>query len=79
MTSLEEQAKQRYESMWNEGKFEWNHHDGDILGQKPVNPARIWNTFVLPLMMEMQRLAQKEKEEAFALGKEQGRLFKRDL
>lgn len=45
-----EEIKRRYNQMWDNGEFEWNHHEGDVLGKKPISPERIWNVSILPLL-----------------------------
>ena len=45
-----EELKRQYDEMWNAGEFEFNHHFGDDLGRKPINPQRIWNVFIKPML-----------------------------
>lgn len=57
-TIIEEEkknARSEYLKNWDSGKFEWNHHDGDTLGNKPYSPERIWNFIDKSITTAMQR------------------------
>lgn len=47
----EDERLEAYKAMWDKGEFEWNYHPHDNT-KKPINPMRIWNTFILPLIQE---------------------------
>lgn len=44
-----EELKEKFIEAFDKGEFEWNHHEGDIVG-KPISPMRIWNTFIEPTL-----------------------------
>ena len=43
-------VEEEYIRMWDAGEFEWNHHEGDELGKKPISVMRIWNNFIAPTL-----------------------------
>ena len=53
-TDSVEAARKKYIEMWGKGEFEWNHHDGGKLGQKPISPERIWQVFIKPTLQATQ-------------------------
>ena len=54
MTHLE-QLKEKYNEMWNKGKFNWNE---GIFAK--INPERIWNVFIEPQLTEATTTAKRE-------------------
>lgn len=58
-----ESAKKKYEEMWNRGEFEWNHHFAEPTGKKPINPLRIWQTFIEPLLQSQANEYETQKKE----------------
>jgi hypothetical protein len=68
-----EEMKKKYNEMWEKGEFEWNHHEGDKLGKKPISPERIWNVFVEPTLDSIaDRIATKAYERGKAEGEKIG-------
>lgn len=55
-----EQLREKYNEMWNKGKFEWNYHDGETPGTKPFSLERIWNVFIEPQLTEAITTAKRE-------------------
>ena len=59
-----EEIEEDYVKMWDSGQFEWNHHEGDEIGKKPISPYRIWTTFIRPLLeAELQKQEEMVKTE----------------
>lgn len=66
-TDSVEAARKKYVEMWEKGEFEWNHHEGDILGKKPISPERIWQVFIEPTLQatqsqQVEEAVRKERE-----------------
>lgn len=60
------ELEKQYVAMWDKGEFEWNHHDGDELGKKPISPWRIWTTFIKPtLHQQLQKAREEERERIY--------------
>lgn len=55
-----EEIKSEYSRQWNNGEFEWNHHEGDKIGVKPISPERIWNVFIAPTLQSERDRAEEE-------------------
>lgn len=51
-----------YKRMWDNGEFEWNAHDGDERGKKPVSMWRIWKTFIVPMAYSIATTAREEEQ-----------------
>ena len=66
-----EEIKKDYVKKWDKGEFEWNHHEGDKLGRKPISPERIWQTFIEPAL---QAERQKREEVVEELRRDKERL-----
>jgi hypothetical protein len=64
-----EDLRKEFIQKWDSGQFEWNHHEGDKLGEKPNSLWRVWNEFIEPaLTAERERSAamvREAKEEVF--------------
>lgn len=57
------ELEKQYVAMWDKGEFEWNHHDGDKLGRKPISVWRIWTTFIKPTIhQELQKAREEERD-----------------
>ena len=54
------ELEKQYVAMWDKGEFEWNHHEGDKLGRKPISPWRIWTTFIKPTLHQQLQKARGE-------------------
>ena len=52
-----EGLKKKYTEMWNNGEFEWNHHEGDG-GGKQISLERVWQTFVEPSLTTVAQEAE---------------------
>jgi len=61
------ELEKQYVAMRDKGEFEWNHHDGDELGKKPISPWRIWTTFIKPTLHHQ---LQKDHQHILAVLKE---------
>jgi len=60
----------RFAEMWDKGEFEWNHHEGDKIGKKPVSIYRIFNCYIKPLLAAKDR----DIAEAYAQGWNEGQI-----
>jgi hypothetical protein len=67
--SIEEIYKE-YIKKWDKGEFEWNHHEGDKLGRKPISPERIWQTFIEPTLQDERQKREEVVERAEAREKQ---------
>ena len=57
-----EELRKKYVEMWDKGEFEFNHHFQDELRIKPINPVRIWNIFIEPLLAERAKMEECMRE-----------------
>ena len=56
------ELEKQYVAMWEKGEFEWNHHEGDELGKKPISPWRIWTTFIKPTLHQQLQKAREQRK-----------------
>jgi len=65
-----EVEQKRFIEMWNKGEFEWNHHDGDEIGKKPVSVYRVFDTYIKPLLAVKEREIEQAEQDGYKKGVE---------